>query len=63
MRTDDKTKMKVIIFIDKIEPKLENTLYHKELIALRKKYIYKDICNEELKRDVVYLKNIKKILW
>jgi hypothetical protein len=62
MRTDDKTKMKVIIFIDKIKPKLENTLYHKELIDLRKKYIYKDISQEELKRDVTYLKTIKRII-
>ncbi len=62
MRTDDKTKMKVIIFIDKVRPKLEGTAYNNELLSLRKKYIYKDICQEELKKDIVYLKNIKRII-
>lgn len=62
MRTDDKNKMKVIIFIDKIRPKLKGTVYNNELLSLRNKYIYKDICREELKTDVVYLKNIKRIL-
>ena len=62
MRTDDKTKMKVIIFIDKVRPKLEYTIYNNELISLRKKYIYKDVSVEELKSDVVYLKNIKRII-
>jgi hypothetical protein len=62
MRTDDKTKMKVIIFIDKVRPKLEHTVYNNELLSLRKKYIYKDVSVEELKSDVVYLKNIKRII-
>jgi len=62
MRTDDKTKMKVIIFIDKVRPKLEGTVYNNELLSLRKKYIYKDVSLDELKTDVVYLKNIKKII-
>jgi hypothetical protein len=62
MRTDDKTKMKVIIFIDKVRPKLEGTVYNNELLSLRKKYIYKDVSLDELKTDVVYLKNIKKIV-
>jgi hypothetical protein len=62
MRTDDKTKMKIIIFIDKVRPKLEGTVYNNELLSLRKKYIYKDVSLDELKTDVVYLKNIKKIV-
>jgi len=62
MRTDDKTKMKVIIFIDKVRPKLEGTVYNNELLSLRKKYIYKDVSLDELKTDVIYLKNIKKII-
>ena len=62
MKTDDKTKMKVIIFIDKVRPKLKGTVYNNELLDLRKKYIYKDVSQEELKSDVVYLKNIKKII-
>ena len=62
MKTDDKTKMKVIIFIDKVRPKLQGTVYNNELLDLRKKYIYKDVSQEELKSDVVYLKNIKRII-
>ena len=62
MRTDDKTKMKVIIFIDKVRPKLEGTVYNNELLSLRKKYIYKDVSLDELKTDVIYIKNIKKII-
>jgi len=62
MRTDDKTKMKVIIFIDKVRPKLEGTVYNNELLSLRKKYIYKDVSLDELKTDVGYLKNIKRII-
>ena len=62
MRTDDKTKMKVIIFIDKVRPKLEHTIYNNELLSLRKKYIYKDICREEFRKDITYLKDIKRII-
>jgi hypothetical protein len=62
MRTDDKTKMKVIIYIDGLQPKLKGTIYHNELLSLRKKYIYKDVSFDELKTDVGYLKQIKKII-
>ena len=62
MKTDDKTKMKVIIYIDSLQPKLKGTIYDKELFSLRKKYIYKDVSFDELKTDVGYLKQIKKII-
>ena len=62
MKTDDKTKMKVIIYIDGLQPKLKGTIYHNELLSLRKKYIYKDVSFDELKTDVGYLKQIKKII-
>jgi hypothetical protein len=62
MKTDDKTKMKVIIYIDSLQPKLKGTIYHNELLSLRKKYIYKDVSLDELKTDVGYLKNIKRII-
>jgi hypothetical protein len=32
------------------------------LRGLRRKYIYKDISFDELKLDVVWIKNLKKIL-
>jgi hypothetical protein len=62
MKTDDKTKMKVIIYIDSLQPKLKGTIYDNELLSLRKKYIYKDVSFDELKTDVGYLKQIKKII-
>jgi hypothetical protein len=62
MKTDDKTKMKVIIYIDGLQPKLKGTIYDNELLSLRKKYIYKDVSFDELKTDVGYLKQIKKII-
>ena len=62
MRTDDKTKMKVIIYIDGLQPKLKGTIYHNELLNLRKKYIYKDVSFDELKTDVGYLRNLKYLV-
>ena len=62
MKTDDKVKMKVITYIDKLQPKLKGTIYHGELLSLRKKYIYKDISFDELKTDVGYLKGVRKIV-
>ena len=62
MKTDDKTKMKVIIYIDSLQPKLKGTIYDNELLSLRKKYIYKDVSFDELKTDVGYLKQIKRII-
>jgi hypothetical protein len=62
MRTDDKTKMKVIIYIDNLQPKLKGTIYHNELLSLRKKYIYKDVSFDELKTDVGYLRNLKYLV-
>lgn len=62
MKLDDKTKMKVIIYIDSLQPKLKGTIYDNELLSLRKKYIYKDISLDELKTDVGYLKQIKRII-
>ena len=62
MKTDDKIKLKVITYIDGLQPKLKGTIYHNELNSLRKKYIYKDISLDELKTDVGYLKQIKRII-
>lgn len=62
MKLDDKTKMKVIIYIDNLRPKLTKTIYDNELLALRKKYIYKDVYGEELKKDVYYLRDLKSFV-
>ena len=62
MKLDDKTKMKVIIYIDNLRPKLTKTIYDNELLALRKKYIYKDVSFDELKTDVGYLRNLKSLV-
>jgi hypothetical protein len=55
-------KQKVIFFIDQLrEEMFNNTIYDSELKMLRKKYIYKDISNNELVKDVEYLINMKNI--
>lgn len=58
---NDKIKIKVIFGIDYLVKKLGGTIYEAELKALRKKYIYKDISDEEYIRDKTYLINLKKI--
>jgi hypothetical protein len=57
----DKAKIKVISFIDKIEDKFIHTLYERELRQLRNKYIFKDISNAELIKDINYLKELNTI--
>lgn len=62
MRVGDDIKLKVIFTIDNLRPHFVGTVYASELRGLRRKYIYKDISFDELKLDVEWLKNIKKIL-
>lgn len=58
---NDKIKIKVIFRIDYLVKKLGGTIYELELKSLRKKYIYKDISDEEYIRDKNYLMDLKKI--
>lgn len=61
---NDKCKLKVIFFIDRWSPIVQNSIYYKELMTLRDKYVYKDIGINEYNKDITYLKNIKDmILW
>lgn len=58
---NDGQKLQVINFIDKFEPNFKNTTYHRDLKMMRLKYIFKDISQLELKKDVNYLRSIKQI--
>lgn len=60
-KIDDKMKMKVILYIDSMTKNFTGTIYSSELRGVRNRYIYKDISLEELKRDVVLLKEYKKL--
>jgi len=62
MKANDKSKLLVIRAIDKFQPKLVKTTYERDLLNLRKKYIYKDISVAELKKDIIYLKSIRNLL-
>ena len=62
MRVEDDIKLRVIFTIDNLRPHFIGTVYASELRGLRRKYIYKDISFDELKLDVVWIKNLKKIL-
>jgi hypothetical protein len=54
----DKLKIEVISIIDKLENYFDSSIYRKELKMLRLKYIYKDISNQELLKDIKYLKDL-----
>jgi hypothetical protein len=58
---DDKRKIKIIWFIDLLEDRFIGSIYSDELKMMRLKYIYKDISEVDLKKDVEWLKNLKKI--
>jgi len=56
-------KVQLIGFIDFYSSRFVNkSLIVKELNQMRNKYIYKDICLEEFKKDKEYLKNVKELL-
>lgn len=61
MKVEDKHKIKVIHFCNDISKKTVGTAYHKDVRALKNKYIYKDISLAEFGRDVQWLKDLKKI--
>ena len=59
---DDK-KNQLVNFIDIVSAKFPNKcLFTIELNRMKKRYIFKDICVDEYKKDVEYLKNVKEIL-
>lgn len=58
---NEKIKIKVIFVIDKLSKRFKDTCFEKELISLRKKYIYKDISNEEFLKDKLWLSELKKL--
>ncbi len=56
-------KVQLIGFIDFYSSKfVKKSLIVKELNQMRNKYIYKDICLDEFKKDKQYLKNVKELL-
>jgi hypothetical protein len=57
----EKLKIEVISTIDKLENYFDSSIYKKELKMLRLKYIYKDISNQELLKDIKYLKDLYSI--
>ena len=61
MRVEEKHKIKVIHFCNDISKKTIGTIYHKDIRAIKNRYIYKDISIDEFKKDVQYLNNLKNI--
>jgi hypothetical protein len=57
----EKLKIEVISTIDKLQNYFDGSIYKKELKMLRLKYIYKDISNQELLKDIKYLKDLHSI--
>lgn len=59
----DEQKLKVIHFINEIENSFKHSKnYFKDIVALKKKYIYMAIGPNEYNRDVEYLKELKSII-
>jgi hypothetical protein len=58
---DDKRKIELIDYIDKMYPSFENTIYSKDLKQMRDRYIFKDINPSEYKMDRRILKNLTEI--
>ena len=58
---DDRRKLELIDYIDKMYPSFENTIYSKDLKQMRDKYIFKDINPSEYKMDRRILKNLTEI--
>ena len=63
MKANENNKLKVIFFINKYLKEFQGTTYESDLKALRKKYIYKDISDGEIEKDVLFLKRIKMLLY
>jgi len=62
-QVQDEKKNQLVSFIDIVAAKFpEKCLFTIELNRMKKRYIFKDICVEEYKKDVEYLKNVKQIL-
>lgn len=62
MKVDDDIKLEMIFVIDKFLLLLKGSIYEQELKQLRCKYIYKDICCTELKKDMAYIKDIEDMM-
>jgi len=63
MLVSDSKKQQVIWFINDIEDKFKHSKsYFKELTALKKKYIFMLIGENEYKKDLEYLRAIKEIV-
>ena len=60
---EDSKKIKVIWWINKWSPVIKGSQYHRELLQMKKRYIYKDISRDEWKKDITYLKNIKDFVY
>ncbi len=58
---DDKRKLELIDYIDKMYPIFEKTIYRKDLKQMRDRYIFKDINPSEYKNDRRFLKNLTEI--
>jgi hypothetical protein len=61
MRVNDSHKLRIIFLIDILLSVFNNTAWTPELKMLRKKYIYKDISYDELKKDYKFIKDIAEI--
>lgn len=58
---DEKRKLELIDYIDKMYPIFEETIYRKDLKQMRDRYIFKDINPSEYKNDRRFLKNLTEI--
>jgi len=63
MRVKDETKIKVIHFINKYEDYLRGTSLERDIKSIKKRYIYKDISNDEFKKDILYLQRVKMLIF
>ena len=54
-------QLEVIKVIETLEPQFDSKYQKRELEQLRKKYIFKDVPNSEIVRDVKYLKELSTI--
>jgi hypothetical protein len=58
---DDRRKLELIDYIDKMSPSFEDTIYRRDLKQMRDRYIFKDINPSEYKKDRRFLKNLTEI--
>jgi hypothetical protein len=59
----DDVKTEVVSFINYMQDKVaKRSLSFRELKSMKARYIYKDICSSELKKDIMYLKQLKDLI-